>query len=32
LTGRESGPDMASLVAAIGKERAIERLKAAAKR
>ena len=32
LTGRDSGPEMASLVAAIGKERAIARLKAAAKR
>jgi len=32
LTGRDSGPDMASLVAAIGKNRAVARLKAAAKR
>jgi glutamyl-tRNA synthetase len=32
LTGRESGPEMAALVAAIGKERTIRRLEAAAKR
>jgi glutamyl-tRNA synthetase len=32
LTGRESGPEMAGLVAAMGKERAIRRLEAAAKR
>jgi glutamyl-tRNA synthetase len=32
LTGRESGPEMAALVAQIGKERAIRRLEAAAKR
>jgi glutamyl-tRNA synthetase len=32
LTGRESGPEMASLVSAMGKERAIRRLEAAAKR
>jgi glutamyl-tRNA synthetase len=32
LTGRESGPEMAPLVAAMGKERARRRLEAAAKR
>ena len=32
LTGRESGPEMAGLVARMGKERAVHRLKAAAKR
>jgi len=32
LTGRESGPEMAPLVSAIGKDRALSRLKAAAKR
>jgi glutamyl-tRNA synthetase len=32
LTGRESGPEMAGLVAAMGKDRAIHRLEAAAKR
>jgi glutamyl-tRNA synthetase len=32
LTSRESGPEMAGLVRAIGKERAIRRLEAAAKR
>jgi glutamyl-tRNA synthetase len=32
LTGRESGPEMAGLVARMGKERAIRRLEAAAKR
>ena len=32
LTGRESGPEMAGLVAAMGKDRAIQRLEAAAKR
>ena len=32
LTGRESGPEMAGLLARIGKERAIRRLEAAAKR
>jgi glutamyl-tRNA synthetase len=32
LTGRESGPEMAGLVARMGKERAIQRLRAAAKR
>jgi len=32
LTGRESGPEMAGLVARMGQERAIQRLKAAAKR
>jgi glutamyl-tRNA synthetase len=32
LTGRESGPEMAGLVSAMGKERAIRRLEAAAKR
>jgi glutamyl-tRNA synthetase len=32
LTGRESGPEMAGLVAAMGKTRAIARLNAAAKR
>ena len=32
LTGRESGPEMAGLVRAMGKERAIRRLEAAAKR
>ena len=32
LTGRESGPEMAGLVQQIGKERAIRRLEAAAKR
>ena len=32
LTGRESGPEMAGLVRRMGKERAIRRLEAAAKR
>jgi len=32
LTGRESGPEMAGLVQQIGKERAVRRLEAAAKR
>jgi glutamyl-tRNA synthetase len=32
LTGRESGPEMAGLVARMGKERAVRRLEAAAKR
>jgi glutamyl-tRNA synthetase len=32
LTGRESGPEMAGLVAAMGKDRAVERLAAAARR
>ena len=32
LTGRESGPEMAGLLAAMGKDRAVARLKAAAKR
>jgi glutamyl-tRNA synthetase len=32
LTGRDSGPEMAAMVSAIGKERATARLKAAAKR
>jgi glutamyl-tRNA synthetase len=32
LTGRESGPEMAGLVARMGKERALRRLEAAAKR
>jgi glutamyl-tRNA synthetase len=32
LTGRESGPEMAGLVAAMGKERAVRRLETAAKR
>lgn len=32
LTGRESGPEMAGLVQAMGKERAIRRLEAAARR
>ena len=32
LTGRDSGPEMAGLLSAMGKERAIERLVAAAKR
>ena len=32
LTGRESGPEMAGLVARMGKDRAIHRLEAAAKR
>jgi glutamyl-tRNA synthetase len=32
LTGRESGPEMAGLVARMGKDRAIQRLRAAAKR
>jgi glutamyl-tRNA synthetase len=32
LTGRESGPEMAGIVARMGKDRAIQRLKAAAKR
>jgi len=32
LTGRESGPEMAGLVRRMGKERAIQRLEAAAKR
>ena len=32
LTGRESGPEMAGLVAAMGRDRAVRRLEAAAKR
>ncbi len=32
LTGRESGPEMAGLIQRIGKDRAVERLSAAAKR
>jgi glutamyl-tRNA synthetase len=32
LTGRESGPEMAPLLAAMGKERAVQRLEAAARR
>ena len=32
LTGRESGPEMAGLLVAMGKDRAVARLKAAAKR
>ena len=32
LTGRESGPEMAGIVARMGKERAVRRLEAAAKR
>jgi glutamyl-tRNA synthetase len=32
LTGRESGPEMAGLVRAIGKDRAVHRLEAAARR
>jgi glutamyl-tRNA synthetase len=32
LTGRESGPEMAGLVAAMGRDRAVHRLEAAAKR
>ena len=32
LTGRESGPEMAGLVARMGKDRAVRRLEAAAKR
>jgi glutamyl-tRNA synthetase len=32
LTGRDSGPEMAGLVAAMGRERAVRRLEAAAKR
>jgi glutamyl-tRNA synthetase len=32
LTGRESGPEMAGLVARMGKARAVERLNAAARR
>ena len=32
LTGRDSGPEMAGLVARMGKDRAVSRLKAAAKR
>jgi glutamyl-tRNA synthetase len=32
LTGRDSGPEMAGLLSSMGKERAIERLTAAAKR
>jgi glutamyl-tRNA synthetase len=32
LTGRESGPEMAGLIGAIGQERALRRLEAAAKR
>jgi len=32
LTGRESGPEMAGIVARMGKERAVQRLRAAAKR
>jgi glutamyl-tRNA synthetase len=32
LTGREAGPEMARLFALMGKERALDRLQAAAKR
>jgi len=32
LTGRESGPEMAGLIAAMGRDRAVRRLEAAAKR
>ena len=32
LTGRESGPEMAGLVARIGRDRSVRRLEAAAKR
>jgi glutamyl-tRNA synthetase len=32
LTGRESGPEMAGLIARMGKERAVRRLEAAASR
>ena len=32
LTGRESGPEMAGLVARMGRDRAVRRLEAAAKR
>jgi len=32
LTGRESGPEMAGLVARMGKDRAVQRLRPAAKR
>jgi glutamyl-tRNA synthetase len=32
LTGRDSGPEMAALIAAMGKERAVRRLEAAARR
>ena len=32
LTGRESGPEMAGLIQRMGKDRAVERLTAAAKR
>jgi glutamyl-tRNA synthetase len=32
LTGRESGPEMAGLVSHMGKDRAVRRLEAAAKR
>ena len=32
LTGRESGPEMAGLVARMGRERAVRRLEAAARR
>jgi glutamyl-tRNA synthetase len=32
LTGKESGPEMAGIVARMGKDRAVQRLKAAAKR
>jgi glutamyl-tRNA synthetase len=32
FTGRESGPEMAGIVASMGKERALRRLEAAAKR
>jgi len=32
LTGRDSGPEMAGLVARMGKDRAVARLRAAAKR
>ena len=32
LTGRESGPEMAGLILRMGKDRAVERLTAAAKR
>jgi glutamyl-tRNA synthetase len=32
LTGRDSGPEMAGLVAAMGRDRAVRRLEAAAKR
>ena len=32
LTGRDSGPEMAPLLAAMGKDRAVRRLEAAARR